>query len=206
MANIEPWKNFKGQLKKAMDFYAQHGYSVLDRNELKAIAKPIIREAKRRMRELERTGLTDSPAYRWVISEDATFSAKGTDRNTILHNLTTATEFLKRKTSTVEGTKEYIDSTINRFSGVATSREQRERIWDVYNRLEKLHPGYFMRDTYGSSELSQDIYDITSVLQDSKWDVDEAIDIIQKAEHDPFTAYDTYKAAMRWSGVLQDND
>ena len=198
----EFWKEYSGQLKKSMDFISDHGLSVLGREEIKRIAYPIIREAKKRVRELEREGLTDSPAYRYLIRNEVNLTASGKNLNSIRHNLREAWTFLQQKTSTIEGSRDFFTSTVERWVGDFTNKEQREKIWDTYHRLEKIHPGYFSRETYGSDELSADIYTIAQTLDGTDWDIDAAISRFDAmAEIDDATELES-EAISRWSGWL----
>lgn len=199
----EFWKEYKGQLKKAMDTISDHGVSVFDRKELKRIANPIIREAKKRVRELEREGLTDSPAYRYLIRENVSFTAAGKNLNAIRHNVKEAFEFLQKKTSTVKGSYEFFATTVDRWVSDYTTKEQREIIWDTYHRLEKIHPGYFLKETYESDELAADIYAINQTLEKTGWDIDEALERLN-SENAVLDQTDLEKeATTRWSGWME---
>ena len=198
----EFWKMYKGQLKKSMDIIADHGVSVFSREELKQIANPIIREAKKRLRDLERAGLTDSPAYRYLARNEVKLTAAGKNLNAIKHNVKEASEFLKAKTSTVAGAREFLYKTINMWAGRETTVEEREKIWDTYHRLEQIHPGYFLKETYGSSELSADIYTISQTLDKSDWDIDVAMERLSPDIPDILQDDLERDATMRWSGWM----
>lgn len=89
-----------------------------------------------------------------------------------------AYNFLLSKTSTVSGAKEFLNKTTNKWIGSNTTKEQREKIWDTFGRLEKAHPGIFTVEAYTSAELMQDIYTINVVLDATDWDVDKAIELL----------------------------
>lgn len=136
------------QLNRAIHRIQTTNLGLLDRNELKMLANPIIREARKRMRELENAGLKDSPAYRFIKSELGGYpTAAGTDRNTILHNIREATDFLHAKTSLVENAEEY-NIWLDEHLGMDTTPEEREEIWDVVHRFETQHPQLFMNFGY----------------------------------------------------------
>lgn len=198
----EFWMEYKGQLKKSMDIIADHGTSVFTRKELKQIANPIIREAKKRVRDLEKAGLTDSPAYRYLIRNEVKLTVAGDNTNAIKHNIKEAVEFLKSKTSTVAGTREFFNKTIDEWVGNETTMEQREKIWDTYHRLEQIHPGYFLKETYGSGELSADIYTISQTLQKSDWDIDVAMERLDNETFDILKEDFEIDASRRWSGWM----
>lgn len=194
------------QLQKAFDIVKERGVSAMTRDELKQVARPLIREANLRYRELERAGLTDTPAFRYLKNEIGKLSAAGTNTNTIKKNIHKAYGFLASKTSTVSGARDYLSSTVESWIGAKTSKEQREQLWDLYHRLEKIHPGYFSSELYSSGELADDMSIIYDVLNRNDWDIDRAteeltkesgIDDIESFEE---RDYDVARAQARWIG------
>lgn len=136
------------QLNKAIYKIQTTNLAMLDRDELKQIGLPIIKEARRRMRELENSGLTDAPAYRYIIEELGGYpTTAGKDRNEILHNVKEATDFLHAKTSITSNAQEY-NIWLDEHLGMITTKEQREEIWDVVHRFENTHPQLFMNFGY----------------------------------------------------------
>lgn len=197
----EFWKEYTPQLSKAMKAIEDNGVSVQSREQLKRIANPIIREAKRRMRELEKAGLTDSPAYRYIKRNKIDLTAAGTNLNLIRRNVMQAYNFITRKTSTVKGATDFLESTTNKWAGMSTTREQREAIWDLFSRLEDRHAGHFDKEVYSSGELSADIYVMSEVLRAKKWDIDEAYNILSKDTEillDKDLNYDTMELVTDW--------
>lgn len=189
MAKFNPSKNddvsfeqFTGRTAESMKFIAEHGVSDVSLQTLKRAGHSLIRTAKKRIGELEMAGLTDTPAYRYYKNNIKNFSLAGANLNKARHIVMETYNFLLSKTSTVEGAENFLNSTIEKWVGQQTTREQRERIFDLYHRLEKIHPGFFARETYSSSELSADIYTISEVLQAKEWDIDEAMAILEHEE------------------------
>lgn len=166
------------QLQKAFDSVVEKGVANFTRPELKQIARSLIREANLRYRELENAGLTDTPAFRYM-KEYGKLSAAGKDTNKIKKNIRLAIDFISSKTSTVEGARTYLSKTIETWVKGKTSHEQRERIWDLYHRLEQIHPGYFAKELYSSGELAADTNIIYRVLAATDFDVDRALEIIE---------------------------
>lgn len=166
------------QLQKAFDLVVEKGVASLTRPELKQIAKSLIREANLRYRELEKAGLTDTPAFRYM-KEYGKLSAAGKDTNKIKKNIRLAVDFISSKTSTVDGARNYLSNTIDSWIKGKTSHEQREKIWDLYHRLEKIHPGYFAKELYSSGELAADTNIIYRVLAATNFDIDRALEIIE---------------------------
>ena len=189
MAKFNPSKNddvsfdqFTGRTAESMKFIAEHGVSDVSLQTLKRAGHSLIRTAKKRIRELEMAGYTDTPAYRYYKNNIKNFSLKGANLNKARHIVMETYNFLLSKTSTVEGAEKFLNSTIEKWIGRSTTREQRERIFDLYHRLEKIHPGFFARETYSSSELAADIYTVSEVLQAKDWDIEEAMAILEQEE------------------------
>ena len=122
------------------------------------------------------------PAYRHYKNDIKKFTVQGKNLNQIRNITMQAYNFLLSKTSTASGAKEFLNSTTNKWIGKNTTKEQREKIWDTFNRLEKDHPGIFTVEAYTSAELMQDIYTINVVLEAADWDVDKAIELLSNDE------------------------
>lgn len=177
--DLEP---FKGALGRDMRYISENGINKLTKDELKKTARNLILEANKRVRALEAEGLTDMPAYRHYKNDIKKFTVQGKNLNQIRNITMQAYNFLLSKTSTVSGAKEFLNTTTNKWIGKNTTKEQREKIWDTFNRLEKDHPGIFTVEAYTSAELMQDIYTINVVLEAADWDVDKAIELLSNDE------------------------
>ena len=173
--DLEP---FKGALGRDMRYISENGINKLTKEELKQTARNLIREANKRVRALEAEGLTDMPAYRHYKNDIKKFTVQGKNLNQIRNITMQAYNFLLAKTSTVSGANQFLNKTTNRWIGSNTTKEQREKIWDTFGRLEKVHPGIFTVEAYSSAELMQDIYTINVVLDATNWDVDKAIELL----------------------------
>lgn len=160
------------QLNRAIYLIGTHGVRGFDRNELKQIGLPIIREAKKRVRELEKAGLTDSPAYQaYVVDKGMKSTTAGKDINKIKHEIFEAWKFLDATTSTVKGAS-YYNEWLDEHLGAETTKEQRTAIWDVVRRFEKEHPERFIN--YGYDETIKKIAKATKIAE---YDIDMAYDI-----------------------------
>lgn len=174
--------SFKGALGRDMRYISEHGINSLNEEELKKVGRNLIREANKRVRALEQSGYTDMPSYRHFKNDVGKWTVQKKNLNQIRHIVMQAYSFLLAKTSTTEGAKQFLDTTTDKWIGRNTTREQREKIWDTFNRLEKSHPGIFTVEAYTSSELMQDIYTISTVLDATDWDVDKALAMLDN-EH-----------------------
>lgn len=173
--DLEP---FKGALGRDMRYISENGINKLTEDELKVKARLLLREASKRVRALEAEGLTDMPAYRHYKNDIKKFTVQGKNLNQIRNITMQAYNFLLSKTSTVSGSREFLNTTTNKWIGKNTTKEQREKIWDTFNRLEKDHPGIFTVEAYTSAELMEDIYTINVVLEAADWDVDKAVELL----------------------------
>lgn len=176
------FEQFTGRTAESMKFIAEHGVSDVSLQTLKRAGNALIRTAKKRIRELEMAGYTDAPAYRYYKNNIKNFSLEGANLNKARHIVMETYKFLLSKTSTVEGAETFLNSTIEKWVGQNTTREQRERIFDLYHRIEAIHPSFFTREAYSSSELAADIYTISEVLRSQDWNIEEALEILEHEE------------------------
>ena len=149
----------KKKLRQSLEKIADTGVRSMNVSELKSVGSTVIREARRRMRELERTGREDSPAYEAYRARGLKTSLQGSDINKLKHELKEAYEFITRKTSTTEGTDLY-NQWLDEHLGAETTKEQRAKIWDIVNRIEIEHPNLFIN--YGYNETISKISDIAA--------------------------------------------
>lgn len=176
------WGKLGKQTLKAMNELDEKGINPFNEKQLKRIGLPIIRAAKKRMRELEINGLTDSPAYRYIKRNNINFTTSTINLNELRKNVWAAHKFLTKPTSSKVGAESFLNKTVNKWTGRDTTKEQREKIWDLFHRLEDKHPGYFTKETYSSGELTADIYVMTEVLDAKDWDIDKAYEVLSKDE------------------------
>lgn len=136
------------QLKRSLEIITETGVRGKTRNELKQLAIPIIREAKKRVRALEAAGLTDSPAYQeYIVQKKMRVSAAGKDTNTLKNEVREAVFFLGTTTSTVKGAREY-NEWLDDHLGAFTTKDERTEIWKVVHKFEESHTGHFINFGY----------------------------------------------------------
>lgn len=79
-----------------------------EERKLRAEARRLVSMANKRLRRLEEQNLTESPAYKkWVEDGAQKFSVKGKSIEEVKQEIARMEEFLRMKTSTVRGAKEY---------------------------------------------------------------------------------------------------
>lgn len=172
------FEQFTGRTAESMKFIAEHGVSDVSKETLLRAGHALIRTAKKRIRELEMAGYTDVPAYRYYKNNIKNFSLAGANLNKARHIVMETYKFLLSKTSTVEGASKFLSSTVEKWAGHGTTREQREKLFDLFDRLEKEHPSWFSREAYSSAELAADIYIFSEVLDAKDWNIDEAYNVL----------------------------
>ena len=171
---------FTGATKRSMDYIKERGINHLQLSDLRRLGNSLIRTAKVRIRELEKAGYTDLPAYRYYKNEIKNFTLSQTSLNQARHMVMETYQFLLSKTSTVSGSKEFLQSTIDKWVGRGTTREQREALFDLFHRIEKKHPNFFLSSTYSSAEMSDDIFTFAEVLRAKDWDIDRAMQVLER--------------------------
>lgn len=170
------WQKYTKATGKAMDAIAMGGVLNYNESQLRAMIYSMARTAKARERQLIASGLEDSPALQHLRKEDVLNTQTSKLKvNGLRHKAYVLAEFLESKTSTVEGYKDFLSKTIERWIGTDTTEQDREKIWDLYNRLRPYYSSYFTLD-YSSAELAQDISELYQVLSQNQFDVDVAIE------------------------------
>lgn len=165
------------QLNRSIYYVGTHGIAGLDRETLKQIARPIIREANLRLRMIEDAGLeTSSPAYQFIKRQlnDGKLSASGKDTNTIKNNLRLAYDFLHTTTSTVEGAKEY-SRWLDRAIGTDLTENEKTFIWKLVHKFEDEYPQRYM-----NYEYDETIKIISTVARNTGFDQQAAEEAIKK--------------------------
>lgn len=137
------------QLNKAMYKVATTNLATLDRDMLKQIAKPIIREVNKRMRLLEEANMQHTPAYTFLTEELGRKrpSAAGTNRNVIINNIRLAYDFLHAKTSIVSNAAQY-DIWLDEHIGMGLNTEEKAELWSIIHDFESSHTQRFYNYNY----------------------------------------------------------
>ena len=161
-------------LHRSLNYIASNGIRGLTKEQLKQVGLPIIREAKRRMRDLKANDLTMTSAYKYVETNDLRFTTATQDLNELRKNIKGAFDFLHAKTSLVENAKEQKQWIISHL-GEDLSDEKTEAIFDLVHRFENLAPGKFM--DYGYDEQIKKIADVT---REQGFDVEKAYSELEK--------------------------
>lgn len=84
---------------------AQMDLPKMTRQALSKVVSRYASMANKRLRRLEKAGLTDSPAYQRAMKTGGNFSVKGKDKRGLLRELNRVQDFLTLKSSTVKGAK-----------------------------------------------------------------------------------------------------
>lgn len=172
------WRKGAGNqptLNKSLYIIGTHGVRGLDREDLKRIGNPIIREVRKRMRLLEEANLTEySRAYRYIKDNNLKVSLEGKNINTIKHELLEAYNFLHAKTSTVEGAEDYKKWLSNTLGGEVTE-DTSKIIWGLVHTFEQTNPEKFIN--YGYDEA---IKIISKVAKKTGYDKEETERIVRE--------------------------
>lgn len=161
------------KLRESLQKIADKGIRDMTRSELKSTGREVIRLAKKRMRELERTGRDDSPAYVEYKKRGLRTSLAGKNINVLRHELKEAYEFLTRKTSLPSETDKY-NAWLDEHLGRNTTKEERKNIWKVVARVESIRPDLFINFGYNETiskiaEMAEYVdYDVDAAFQSYK--------------------------------------
>lgn len=143
--------------------------SKMERSEIYKHASKVFSAANKRIKRITEAGLL-SPAVDAVEKEGGKFSAKGKDRNELLHEYARAVKFMNMKTSSLGGARTY-EKNLENLVGKITPKK-RSLLFDVFKRLEETN--LVSAQTYGSDRLVQ------RISQEISKDKNVAIDELEK--------------------------
>ena len=98
----------------------------LNEKELRELSMRLNSAANKRLRRLEKSGMDEwSPAYSHIKKSGGDFSVKGKDTKVAIKNeIQRASDFLRAKTSTDKGTKEYRENVSDIFRSKANKKKK----------------------------------------------------------------------------------
>ena len=117
----------------------------LSRSELAKITSSLASAANKRLKRIEKAGLSESsPAYRYIEKSGGKFSVADKNTEELILEFKRAKRFLsdETKTSTLKGTKEYIEKQaeiVQERLGEFESKEQANKFWKAYHKYSEAH-------------------------------------------------------------------
>ena len=79
--------------------------------ELRREASRLVSLANKRLKRIEQQGLTESPAYKKYVEDGKQkFGIRGKNMDEVKQEIARMNDFIKKQTSTVTGTKKYLDN------------------------------------------------------------------------------------------------
>ena len=98
----------------------------LNERELRELSMRLNSAANKRLRRLEKSGMDEwSPAYSHIKKSGGDFSVKGKDTKVAIKNeIQRASDFLRSKTSTDKGTKEYRENVTDIFRSKSNKKKK----------------------------------------------------------------------------------
>lgn len=82
--------------------------------ELRQEARRLVSLANKRLKRIEQQGLTESPAYKKYVEDGKQkFGIRGKNTEEVKQEIARMNDYLKKQTSTVKGTKQYLNNVAN---------------------------------------------------------------------------------------------
>lgn len=137
---------------------ASHGYSGYSREELIEMAKPLFANVRRKINDLQKAGMTYSPALQGFLATGVSpymKDYKDATVNELRHALKEAYTFVNAKTSTVAKTKAYWDW-LESLVGTKVDTEMRETMGKLIGYMREYAPSMFQR--YESDEAIENFF------------------------------------------------
>ena len=169
------------ELAEAVKYIGEHGVSIKV-DLLRKYGEPILKEAAKRLDELEMAGFIDSPAYKAYIESKASLEMD-VDQYALRHNVMEAFNFVHAKTSIVEEALNY-NSWLDAHLGKETTTDERQAIWDVVHEFENKFGQAF--EGYGYDEA---IKKIAQVSKASGYNLGQLLDADAFVEGSPLREF-----------------
>lgn len=99
-------------MKKRIDFTVTVSPEMKKKDkELRQEARRLVSMANKRLKRIEQQGLTQSPAYKKYVEDGKQkFGIRGKNTEEVKQEIARMNDYLKKQTSTVKGTKQYLDN------------------------------------------------------------------------------------------------
>lgn len=130
-----------------MSQYEQDSYWAtlykMDAKQYRKEANKVISMANKRLARLEKSNLTDSPAYTKLVDSkgNAKFSVKGLDHNQLQAEMSKVKKFVQAKTSTVRGInntlKEMANNTGIKYKNLKELRSKASSFFNLASKVEQ---------------------------------------------------------------------
>lgn len=115
----------------------------MDAKQYRATALKVMSMANKRLARLEKSNLTDSPAYQKYVDSkgNAKFSVKGLDHNQLQQEMSKVKKFVQSKTSTVRGInstlKEMANNTGIKYKNLKELRDKSKSFFELSSKVEQ---------------------------------------------------------------------
>ena len=115
----------------------------MDAKQYRKEASKVISMANKRLTRLEKSKLTDSPAYSKYVdnNENPRFSVKGLDHNALQREMSKVKKFVQSKTSTVRGInstlKEMANNTGIKYKNLKELRDKSKSFFELSSKVEQ---------------------------------------------------------------------
>ena len=179
--------------------YFPSGLYVLNEKEYRKEVTKIVSVANKRIARLEKSKLTDSPAYqKWLDEGGAKFSVKGKSHNELQREFARLRAFIGSETSTIQGVNKVLKDMANNTGIVYTSvkelKAQSNKFFELSSKVEQyLRTVDDMASAIGYQKIweaiNQYVKDERINLADSEMDIDK----ISKSVSEVLTAFDSKK-------------
>ena len=159
--------------------------------EFRKEATRLVSMANKRLRRLERNGLTDSPAYQAVLRDgEPQFSVRGKDYNQLQKEVARMNRFINAQTSTIRGVnrtlKDMASNTGIKYKNLTELRAKSKQFFELSSKVEQyLRTVNDMASAIGYQKIWQAVNkyteNISKTIDVSEMDIDAAIGKIAKA-------------------------
>lgn len=141
--------NVKGLSIEDITSLSNKDFNSLSRSELAKVTSRLVSASNKRLRRLEKQGIT-TPSSESVAKSGGAFSVKGKNINELRAEFSRAKTFLGQKTSTVSGYKKFKKEykQLTGFNLESLTKEQQGDLWKLTTALKEIEPVKFYKMNY----------------------------------------------------------
>ena len=152
----------------------------LSEKELRELSMRLNSAANKRLRRLEKSGQSEwSPAYKHIKRSGGDFSVKGKDTKVAIKNeIQRASDFLRAKTSTDKGTKEYKENVSDIFR--SRSKKKKKAPEDVSTDTETIDDSLPDTESPVTADIEDEDVDIENMSEMQRKKLFRALDRLRE--------------------------
>ena len=151
--------------------------------ELRQEARRLVSLANKRLKRIEQQGLTESPAYKKFVEDGKQkFGIRGKSTEEVKQEVARMNDFIKKQTSTVRGTKQYLNNVANSvgITKIDNYRDLQNQLNTFFRGVDKVRD--YLRNSkevsvaIGYSKIHEVVSDYVEEVGDNLDSIDDLVE------------------------------